>query len=337
MGAQAYERHIIARAANALTSLSGDTWRVRELVTRSLRSPLTGDRRLPMGYIAKAPVAVRREAGRLLYAGDTVSHRMSLELPPAPRGDVVTLHDIVAWRFPDESAPVPAAIAELRRAAAVICVSEFSAQEAIDLIGIRDPHIVHNGVDDPYFDAAPLERSSLIGLGLDGPYVLHAGGAARRKNLEALASAWPIVRRERPHLELALSGPPHPRRTELFDGMPGVRLLGRLPSELMPGLVAAADAIVVPSLYEGFGLPVLEGFAANVPVVAADTSSLPEVAGSAALLVAPDAAAIAAGIIDATSGDPTIARMIAEGRSRAAGFTWERSAAAHARVWESVS
>ena len=332
MGAQAYEAQLIARAPDAL----GSDWSVRELVFRSLRSALPGDRRLPMGLVARASASVRREIGRALFAGDAVSHRTALELPPSPHLDVITLHDAVAWRFPDESPPVPEAIEEARRAAAVICVSEFTAREAVDFLGIANPYVVPNGVDPRYLDAVPLDRETLRGLGIEPPYVLHAGGAARRKNLAELAKAWPLVHRERPRLQLALAGPPHPRRTTLFEGMPGAVLLGMVPDEIMPGLVAAASAVAVPSLYEGFGLPVLEAMAANTLVVAANTSSLPEVAGSTGLIVEPTGHAIAEGILNATSGDPAIAPLVAAGRARATEFTWERSAEGHARVWRSL-
>lgn len=279
---------------------------------------------------------MRRNIGRLVYGRDRVVHRMNLELPPAPGADVITVHDVVAWRFPDESPPVPAAIEEARRADAVICVSEFSAREAVELLGISDPHVVHNGVDDRFFDAPMLDPDARRSLGLPDAYVLHAGGASRRKNLEALAAAWPLVRRERPDLELVLAGPPHRRRTELFGGMPGIRLVGRLPDEAMPGVVASAAVVVVPSLYEGFGLPALEAMAANVPVVAARTSSLPEVVGDAGILVDPTGAGIAGGLLDATRGDAD-GELIRAARERAGGFTWERSAEEHARIWSSLA
>ena len=338
MGAQAYERHIISRAPAALAAVAGpdEPWDVRHVVTRSLRSPLPGSRRLPMGWLAGASPRARAAAGRLAYAGGGLVHRMSLELPPAPR-EVVTLHDVVAWRYADESPPVRAAAEELRRAAAVVCVSAYTASEAADLLGLTDPVVVPNGVEQRYFGAEPLGAATLAGLDVTGPYVLTAGGASERKNLEGLAEGWPLVHAARPDVTLVLAGPPHPRRTELFGSLPGVRLVGRVADGILPGLYAAASVVVVPSLVEGFGLPALEAMATGVPVVAADRSSLPEVVGDGGLLVEPTGPALAQGVLDVLAGGADVEAMARRGLERARQFTWEASAEGHARVWRSVS
>jgi glycosyltransferase involved in cell wall biosynthesis len=337
MGAQAYERHVTSRADAALDTLAapGEQWEVRRLVARSMRSPLPGTRRLPMGWLTGASPRARGAAGRLAYAGAGLVHRMALELPPAPR-EVVTLHDVVAWRYADESAPVRAAAEELRRASGVVCVSAFTAAEAVELLGLTDPVVVPNGVEARYFGARPLAPDVLAGLGVTGPYVLTAGGASERKNLAALADAWPRVKAARPDMTLVLAGPPHSRRTELFGSLPGVRLVGRVADDVLPGLYAAASVVVVPSLVEGFGLPALEGMATGVPVVASDRSSLPEVVGAGGLLVEPTGAALAQGVLDVLTGGPDVEAMARRGLERARRFTWEASAEGHARVWRSV-
>ncbi|WP_330476598.1 glycosyltransferase family 4 protein [Terrabacter sp. C0L_2] len=337
MGAQAYQRHIVSRAGAALGRVApGDEpWTVRHVVARSLRSPLPGTLRLPMGWLRGASPRGRAAAGRLAYARGGLVHRMDLELPPAPR-EVVTLHDVVAWRFPDESAPVASAAAELRRAAAVVCVSAYTAAEAVDLLGLADPVVVPNGVEDRYFGADPLTPDALAALGIDGPFVLTAGGASERKNLAALAEAWPRVRAARPGTLLVLAGPPHPRRTELFRSLPDVRLLGRVDDDVLPGLYAAASVVVVPSLVEGFGLPALEGMAAGVPVVASDRSSLPEVVGDGGLLVEPTGAGLSEGVIEVLAGGSDVESMARRGQERSRAFTWEASAEGHARVWCAV-
>lgn len=336
MGAQVYQEEIAARASGALASLDAD-WSVDRVVARSLRSPLAGNLRLPMAAVSGGGVGLRRTLGRLLYRGSDVVHRMNLELPPAPRADVITLHDVVAWRFDDESPPVPAAAEEARRAAAVVCVSEFSAQEATDVLGVRNPHVVYNGVNERFFSAVALNEDELVRLGVRRPFVMAAGGASRRKNLEGLAAAWPKIRSSRPDLTLVLSGPDHPRRTALFRDLPGVRMVGRIPDGLVPALMAASEAVIVPSLYEGFGLPALEAMAVGVPVVAARTSSLPEVVGDAGVLVAPTPDAIASGTLWAVSGSSEIGAMARRARARATGFTWAKSAEGHARIWASLA
>ena len=170
MGAQGYEEQLAARAESALREVD-PSWQVHRLVFRSVRSDLPGTGRLPMGWLTGAGRRSRAAVGRVVYPPGAVVHRTALELPPGPI-DVVTLHDVVAWRFGDESPPVRAAAAELRSAAAVICVSEFTAGEARDLLGLTEVRVVPNGVAAAFFDAIPLDAPALAGLGLPRRFVL---------------------------------------------------------------------------------------------------------------------------------------------------------------------
>jgi glycosyltransferase involved in cell wall biosynthesis len=331
MGAQVYEHEVASRAASALAD-SGRSWSVERVVARSLRSDLDGTVRLPIGPLERGGRGFRRAVGRAVYPRGALVHRMGLMLPPAPL-EVVTLHDVVAWRFPDEGTPIAAAPDELRAAAAVVCVSEATAADAVEMFGLDNTRVVHLGVDERFRDPAPLDAAARDRLRIDGPYLLHAGGASERKNLAALADAWRRVAGRHPDVTLLLSGPPHPRRTDLFRGLPRVVMPGRVDAALVPGLIAGAEAVIVPSLHEGFGLPVLEAFAAGTVVIAAETSSLPEVAGGAAVLVAPTGEGVAEGIAAVLDGAVDRDALRARGRVRAAEFTWERCAAEHAAIW----
>lgn len=335
MGAQVYEAQI-SRGATAALAAAGDPWHVDDVVARSIRSPLAGNRRLPIAALERSGTQARRVLGRFVYPRGALVHRMGLTLPPAPR-EVVTMHDTVAWRYPDEGTPPEAAGAELRAARAVVCVSQFTADDIAERFRVQTTRVVHLGVDERFRDAPPLAPDVLEGLGIRGRYILHAGGASLRKNLPALAAAWAKMHDALPDVSLVLSGPPHPRRTELFAGLPRTVLVGRVDQELVPGLIAAASAVVVPSLDEGFGLPVLEAMAAGTPVVAAATSSLPEVAGGAALLAEPNADAIAEALVALLEGGVDGDDLIARGRARAAEFTWERCLAEHAEVWKGAA
>jgi glycosyltransferase involved in cell wall biosynthesis len=331
MGQQVYEEELATRAAEEL----GDGWAVDRIEVRTLRSPLPGNARVPSRLMIDAPASLRRAAGRLLYRGHDLVHRFDLRLPPAPAPEVLTIHDVVPWRFPDEGMPPSDAASSARRAAAVVCPSQFSADEVAAQLGVAAPVAIPNGVDRGFFDAVPFSEHELGRSGIRPPFVLHAGGCTRRKNLEGLAGAWPLVRSARPDATLVLVGPPDERRDRLFAPLPGTVRTGRLDAEAVPRLMAAAAVVVVPSLYEGFGLPALEAMAAGVPVVAARRGALPEVCADGALLVEPDADTLAEGIATALAGEGDTESRVARGRRRAEGFTWEASVRAHATLWRS--
>ncbi len=203
-----------------------------------------------------------------------------------------------------------------------------------ELLGVEEVRVVSYGIDAPV--VAPLTEEELRDAGLSAPFVLHAAGATKRKNLEALAGAWREVHAAQPDAMLALCGPPHPRRDALFAELEGVRLLGLREPAFVARLMRAAAAVVVPSLYEGFGLPALEALAASTPAVVAARGALPEVCRDGALLVEPTAAGLAAGILEALAGGDAVERRRARGLAIAREYTWERAARETVAIYEEV-
>jgi glycosyltransferase involved in cell wall biosynthesis len=245
--------------------------------------------------------------------------------PVVSRRNVVCIYDAASLRRPEWYSRSYVAYqrrllpALARRARLVITASEFGRGEVVELLG-ADPErtkVVSLGVG-PEFSPDADAAAARAALGLEGRYVLTVGSMIARKNFAALEPAADALRREGIELVAAGSGRGYMRA----ESSP-VRELGYVSQALLPGLYAGAEAFVLPSLYEGFGLPVLEAMASGVPVVASNRGSLPEVCGSAALLVDPgDADAIAEAVLAAV-GD---ARMGEAGLARAHPFTWERTA-----------
>jgi glycosyltransferase involved in cell wall biosynthesis len=217
----------------------------------------------------------------------------------------------------------------VRRAVGVICPSEFSAAEVRELIGPQRVWVVPYAAHERFATGEALSAPALHALGVEPPFVVCAGGATARKNHAGLARAWRAVQSAFPRATLVLCGPQDARRDGLFGGLARVRCIGRVELSTLVGLVHAAQAVVVPSTYEGFGLPALEAMAAGVVVVAASRASLPEVCGDAAILVEPTAEDLAAGLAVALDDAPALAALRSRARERAALFSWERTAAAH--------
>jgi len=324
MGQQKYESEIQA----ALRWYAGAEWEFDDLRLASLRSGTAGSRRYPAKMAARAPYPVAAIVGQLAYRSSHLVHRFDLRLPPA-RHEVVTVHDLPPLRFDDEGTLPPFAAPSARAAAAVICPSEFAAAEMRELLDVSRVRVIPYGLSNEFTHPLPADRSILEGFDIRRPFVIHAAGATKRKNLAALASGWREVAASVPDVDLCLLGPPDDRRTSLFADLPHVRLVGRVDSTAVARLMAAAQAVVVPSIYEGFGLPALEGMASGVPVVAARAGALPEVCAGAAELVEPTGDAIAAGLITVLTDSERRTELRDAGRARAALFSWEKAAAAH--------
>jgi glycosyltransferase involved in cell wall biosynthesis len=213
----------------------------------------------------------------------------------------------------------------------VICPSRFAVAELHELLGISDAIAIHNGIDDAFWEDVPA--SVLDALGVPGSFVLHSGGATARKNLIALAGAWSLVAETHPAVGLVLCGPHDDRRTALFEQLPRVQLVGRVPRDVHIGLMSAATAVVVPSTYEGFGFPAIEAMACGTAVVAAERASLPEICGDAALLVQPTPEGLADGMMRLLADVNLRERLRLRGLEWARNFSWRRCAFEHAAVY----
>jgi glycosyltransferase involved in cell wall biosynthesis len=329
------QQHAESYLQRALRQQGRDGWKFTTRRVVSLRSR-EGGLRLPMRAMTAAPRLATGAVGQVAYGRVRLVHRFDLRLPPRLGREVVTVHDLPPLRFQDEGRLSARAVASAGASAGVICPSQFAADEVAALLRPRRVWVVPNGVGEEVARAVPLATEELAAHGIADRYVLHAGGATTRKNLDALAPAWKRVAACCPETTLVLCGPPHPCRDRLFTDLRNVRYLGHLEPAAVARLMRSAAAVVVPSLYEGFGLPALEGMAAGVPVVAADRGALPEVCGSAALLVPATAEGIADGLVEVLTDGTQAAELRARGPARAAAFSWSSAAEATLAVYEEV-
>ena len=240
---------------------------------------------------------------------------------------VVTVHDLAVFRHPGafnrwtrtySPLVVPRVLAAATR---IVAVSEFTRRELVDLLRVADEKIrvVPNGVDDEFTADGPAA---------DGDYVLAVGTLEPRKNLHRLVEA-----ARRSDVELRVVGARGWGGVEV--GGNGVRWLGEVDDAELARLYRGALCVAYPSLYEGFGIPVLEAMACGVPVVTSRGTAMEEVADGAAVLVdTEDPAEIAAGIERAAAERE---RLVARGLERARAFRWDAIAEATVGVYREAA
>ncbi len=288
--------------------------------------------------------------------------------PPAHCPKVTTIHDLIVYKYPERFQPRGGhdIVANLKRklnwvkkeSALIISVSESTKQDIVDILKIpaKKIRVIHEAPGEIYNKQQTTKNIERVKkkYQIKGDYVLMVGTREPRKNLRRAIEAFKLVNsdrwsvvREKP-LITSHQSPITNHESPLTLVVVGkfgwgedlkttkANLLGFVPDEDLPALYSGAGAFVYPSLYEGFGLPILEAMASGCPVVTSNVSSMPEVAGKAAVLVNPEKVEdIARGIEEALESRE---ELIKKGRARAQEFSWEKTALQTLKVYrEAVS
>lgn len=270
-----------------------------------------------------------------------VFHGTDFSIPYLPlRPSVVTVHDLSPWLPPPLGEPAAARIRRrtpqlLRLASMIVTPSEAIRGEVSDFFGISKQRIraVPHAASELFSPAAapspaPTEQCASPAAPFPrvaAPYFMWIGPDKPRKNLSRLIEAWRIARRQAPGISLLAVGLDRPETLPAEDGL---TVFGKLPDEKVSGLLSQALGFVYPSLYEGFGLPVLEAMRLGTPVITSRDAAIRETAGGAAIHVdVTSPAALAAAMLELAAASSLRSRLRERGLDQASRFSWPRAAA----------
>lgn len=263
---------------------------------------------------------------------------------------VVTIHDVIPLALPAYRgswamrAYLRLVSRSVRRARLILTDSEYSRRDIMARLGIPGEHIVSIPLAaDATFRRPTASERQLAGaelrarFGLRGRYIYNVGGFDVRKRLDVLIEAFALALPDLPEgMELVIAGRPHTGNPDLYPALePLVRRVGLVERVKFVGFVSeaekrglfwAAEAYAFTSEYEGFGLSPLEALACGTPVICSNRTSLPEVVGSAGLLVDPTPRPVAAGLVELLNDEPLRERLSSAGIEQSARFSWARTA-----------
>lgn len=304
---------------------------------------------IDISQLSNLPLRLVKSANALLFlpctmfAAPDILHETFYErrsMVPKAAKIVTTIHDTIPERFPQFFSNMEKHREEkrraLRRADHVICVSESTRQDLLELYDVEPGRVSVVPL------GSSIEPASEPPADLALPYFLHVGGRYEYKNFGGLVQAFGEAGLYRTHKLVSFSVQPFgARELGAMDraGVPRDSVISATGDDhVLARYYAGAEALVFPSMYEGFGIPLLEAMRCGCPIITSNVSSLPEVAGDAAVYCDPlDIKSISAALLRVATSPETRASLIAKGRARAKAFSWKRCAADTYKVYKSLA
>jgi alpha-1,3-rhamnosyl/mannosyltransferase len=333
---------------------SGEAGRGYIRTVDQLRSSAAKSQLLVKLYQRLVPLLEKRTLSQ--YGAKDIYHSPNYMLPKFPGSSVVTIHDLSTYRFPEHhpKARVGFVNNHIERALAgadhIIAVSNTVRDEIIERFHYPEERVTttYEGANEAF---RPLTKADFdntgaaLSLSFKG-YFLFVSSIEPRKNLDRLLDAYLAYRAAEGDnaLPLIVSGMPgwnssrtHERLKQLEDQCI-VRYLGYVAQNLLPTLIGGARALLYPSLYEGFGLPVIEAMSCGTAVMTSRHTSMSEIAGGSALLICPhDTDSMQSAMHSLATNELLLASLEEKGLSRSSAFSWERCASETVEVYRSLS